>query len=144
MRRYKHCNLCKHVERKISSGIFCRITGERPNFDDTCPSFKLDYDNLQEINQLKSELEKVELKTKKFRSKFYFLLMAGVITTVIGYYFFEKNTKSIVSIKFALFICSFGIIFISVALERKLSFTRKRNKIYNRIVDFKEILNKYK
>lgn len=96
--------------------------------------------NLKELN---NELNGIETIQKVYVSRFYFLITVGTIITLLGYYFFEFNHKSMYLTKFSSLICGIGLTFWTVALQRKFLLTRKRKRIENRIEEFKQVLRNY-
>ena len=139
----KHCNLCKHIDARISDGIFCGLNGERPNFKNSCFTFKLSESSRENLKELNDELNGIEITQKAYVTRFYFLITLGTIITLLGYYFFEFNHKSIYLTKFSSLICGIGLTFWTIALQRKFLLTRKRERIENRIEEFEQVLKNY-
>tara|TARA_B110000211_G_scaffold230548_1_gene290278 strand:+ start:69 stop:497 length:429 start_codon:yes stop_codon:yes gene_type:complete len=139
----KHCNLCKHIDARLSDGVFCSLNGERPNFKNSCPTFKLGESSRGNLKELNDELNRIKTTQKSYVSRFYFLVTLGTIITLLGYYFFEFNHKSIYLTKFSSIICGIGLTFWTIALQRKFLLTSKRKRIENRIEEFEQVLRNY-
>lgn len=135
--------MCKHIDARLSDGIFCSLNGERPNFKNSCSTFKMSESSRRNLKELNNELNGIETIQKVYVSRFYFLITVGTIITLLGYYFFEFNHKSMYLTKFSSLICGIGLTFWTVALQRKFLLTRKRKRIENRIEEFKQVLRNY-
>lgn len=144
MKKHQHCNICQNIDARISEGIFCGLNGERPNFKDLCPNFNLSLSSQLKLEELVTEMNIIKVNQKEFKSNFYFLVIVGTIITIVGFYFFEFNHKSIYLTKFSSLICGIGLTFWTIALQRKNSLSRKRKQINKRINDFEQVLKNYK
>ena len=144
MKKHQHCNLCEHIDARLSEGIFCSLNGERPNFKSSCPTFKLSKYSQSNLMELNTKLNEIEEKRKQFEYNFYLLFILGGVITCFGYYFFENNHKSLYYTKYALGFCAFGLTLWTVALQKRTELLRKKNQIENRIEKFENVLRKYK
>lgn len=140
---HQHCNLCEHIDARLSEGIFCSLNGKRPSFKTSCPTFKLNENTQHKLMELKGELNRIEIRIKKFKTNFFLLILIGAMNTLYGYYFFENNHKSIYYTKYALGFCAFGLLLWSTALQKRTQLLRKRNRIENRIEEFEQVLSRY-
>jgi hypothetical protein len=143
MKKHQHCNLCEHIDARLSEGNFCSLNGKRPDFKSSCPTFKLSEYSRGSLEELNNKLNEIEITQNAFVSKFYFLIIIGTIVTLVGYYFFEFNHKSIYLTKFSSLICAIGLTFWTIALQRKNTITKKRKRIENRIEGFEQVLKIY-
>jgi hypothetical protein len=49
--RIKICKICKNKSVSDEKGIVCKLTNEKPTFEDECPDFKLDQAEISHLNQ---------------------------------------------------------------------------------------------
>lgn len=143
IKKNEHCNFCEHLDARLSKGVFCALNGKRPNFKISCPTFKFSKYSRNKLKELNTELSKIEIVEKAYGLKFYFLIIIGTIVTLLGYYSFEFNHKSIYLTKFSSLICGIGLSFWTIALQRKFILSRKRKRIENKIEEFEQVLRNY-
>lgn len=144
MKNHQHCNICKHVDARLFSGIFCGLTEQRPDFINSCMSFKLDSYRKYELKELRIELEYLESKRKRFNSRFYFMLFIGTIIIVLGIYLFMVSPKSRFGIELSAFISGIGFMIWTAALMERSKLLRHKHRVLNKIDAFEEVLQYYK
>lgn len=57
-----YCRVCLNRNMDYDKGLLCGITNEKPAFDKTCPSFKLDEKNAERLVDLESDIEKIMME----------------------------------------------------------------------------------
>ena len=51
--RLKFCTICTNRKVDFSTGLVCGLTGEKPNFETSCPSFSKDEKEMERKLNLK-------------------------------------------------------------------------------------------
>jgi hypothetical protein len=143
MKNHQHCNICKHVDARLSSGIFCGLTDKRPDFTTSCITFRLDDYRSFELKELRRNLEQIELKRKRFTLRFYSMLLIGLITIALGFYLFIASKNSIHAVKISTLICGIGFTIWTIALIQRSKLKRAEYRILNKIEEFEEVLQYY-
>ncbi len=83
--RIKVCSTCRKRKLNMETGLVCELTDEKPVFEDTCPSFDED---TQEVERIKEKEKQVE-DSKEVNGflAFYvaFLVPMGILVTLISH-----------------------------------------------------------
>lgn len=144
VKRHQHCNLCKHVDARLSDGIYCDLTGKRPSFHGTCTTFILSTFSKHVLKELKDDLSEVEERRERFKNTFYLLFILGTLIVLFGYFLFKLKHQSMYATYHALGFCAGGLTLWAVAIKHRAELIRKKNQIENRIDDFEIVLRLYK
>lgn len=78
-----YCRVCLNRNMDYDKGLLCGLTNEKPAFEKTCPSFKLDEKNAERLVDRESDVKKImmevytESDTKKTKKKKRFAIFGG-------------------------------------------------------------------
>lgn len=85
--RLKFCTICTNRKVDFSTGLFCGLTNEKPDFDSTCPSFSKDEKEMERKLNMKldaagtSSSQHGSLNPIKNHQYGLILLISGIILT---------------------------------------------------------------
>jgi len=80
MEQTKHCVLCKNSLSRFKDGLYCGITNEKPDFNNSCSEIKLGNNFFNELKSVHIEFEKIKrTKITNYLHFFTFLLISLII-----------------------------------------------------------------
>lgn len=77
----KYCRICQNKSFDPQTGMYCALTGAKPTFEDTCPTFKPIAE--ADISQLDVEVHADSLETASTGNRFVHMLVDTVMYYII-------------------------------------------------------------
>lgn len=127
----KHCGLCKNEVTNLKTGLTCKLTKQKPDFNNSCTQINLDKKFLSRLEKVNLELERIKRQKKTVFTSFYLIISVGVIVLLLGWFIYKRNHTSVYALYYISGLIAFGVTALSAAYSKLNKYRKEvRNAEY--------------